>query len=129
FNGNLFDGESKKVQPLGQDFAAYTANIAKEYIDLSITALQISPDAVLTTATPTVTVVANLANNGGIDAQQVTAQLWLKDAQGVRTLVAQNTPLTTLGAGCSTLPITLQWQPTGFTPGPYTLSLEVQASN
>ena len=50
FNGNLFDRESKQVQPLGQDFAAYTADIAKEYIDLSVTALQINPDAVLLTA-------------------------------------------------------------------------------
>ena len=73
--------------------------------------------------------LANLANNGGIDAQQVTVQLWLKDAQGARTLVAQNTPVTTVGAGCSTLPITLQWLPKGFTSGLYTLSLEVQASN
>lgn len=129
FNGNLFDRNSKQLEPLGQDFADYMANIAKDYVDLSVSSMQVDPAVVLITETPTVTVLANLSNNGGIDGQQVAVQLWLKDAQGNRTLVAQNPPLAILGAGCSALPVTLHWQTKTLTPGLYMLSVEVQAGN
>ncbi len=129
FNGNLFDPKSKQLEPIGQDFAAYTANIAKEYVDLNLAAMQVNPGTVLITDTSTITVQANLVNNGGIDAQQVTVQLWLTDVQGNRTLVAQNPPLATLAPGCAPLPLTLHWQPKALPVGYYTLALEVQASN
>ncbi len=129
FNGNLFDPTTKQLEPLGQDFAAYTTNIAKEYVDLSLTGMQITPGMLLMTDTSTITVQANLANNGGIEAQQVTVQLWLIDAQGARTLVAENAPMATLAPGCTPLPLTLQWQPKALPLGNYTLALEVKAEN
>ncbi|CAN5424741.1 hypothetical protein BH10CHL1_BH10CHL1_06970 [soil metagenome] len=129
FNGNLFDPNTKQLEPLGQDFATCTANLTKEYVDLSLTDLQVMPAMVLTTNTSTVTVQANLINNGGIAAQQVTVQLWLIDAQGTRTLAAENTPMATLAPGCAPLRVTLQWQPKALDLGHYMLALEVQASN
>ncbi|MCX6045451.1 MAG: glycosyl hydrolase [Chloroflexi bacterium] len=129
FNGNLFNPMTKQIEPLGQDFATCTANITKEYVDLNLTGMQVTPAMLVVTDTSTVTVQANLINNGGIEAQQVSAQLWLTDTQGNSMLVAENAPIATWAPGCAPKPLTLLWQPKALPIGHYTLTLKVKAGN
>lgn len=129
FNGNLFDPTTKQIQPLGQDFAAYVTNVAKENIDLTISSMQINPSLGYITATPTVTVMANLSNNGSLSAHNVAIQLWLNKPNQERVLLGQSPTQATVAPGCAPIAIEFQWQPKELSVGSYQLTLEIQADD
>ena len=126
FNGNLFNPTTRQIEPLGQDYAAYVTNVTKDYVDLNLAGMQITPSSATSSTMPTVTVSAQLLNNGGRPAHQVTVQLWLNAMNRERTLLGQSILLPTLAAGCTAIPIEFQWRPETLAIGTYTLSLEVQ---
>lgn len=77
FNGNLFDRDSYAIEPLGQDYATYTAGLVVPYIDLDLGSLQVQPAATLFTSVPvTVTVTASVHNRGNQPAGDVMLQFW-----------------------------------------------------
>ncbi|MFN8488756.1 MAG: hypothetical protein U0350_14235 [Caldilineaceae bacterium] len=126
FNGNLFNPTTRQIELLGQDYAAYVTNVTKNYVDVNLSEMQVSPSVVMSSTMPTITVSAKLLNIGGRPAHQVAVQLWLNSMNRERTLLGQTTLLPTLDAGCTAIPIEFQWRPETLAIGTYTLSLEVQ---
>lgn len=73
-NGNLFDHDSRSLMPLGADFAAYTAAVTVETIDLLVTDFRIITSAPIAGAP--VEMQTEFVNRGGIAAQDVTVEYW-----------------------------------------------------
>ncbi|MCB0085305.1 MAG: hypothetical protein KDE47_30405, partial [Caldilineaceae bacterium] len=72
-NGNLYNHDSRQIQPLGQDFAAYAEKRVLSTIDLQVTALDAVPQA--NPGLP-MTLQGTFINRGGIAATNVAMRFW-----------------------------------------------------
>jgi hypothetical protein len=126
FNGNLFNAESYQIEPLGEDFAAYTAPLIQRNVDLTITALRFTPTYVIAGTTTVLTAVVTLHNSGSVTAQQGGLRLWLGDPDaGGQLLLEQSLP-GPIARGCRPVHVTLNsWQVSNLGVGEHPIYLEV----
>lgn len=128
FNGNLFDPVTLQILPLGQDFAAYTAPLVRQGMDLAVTQFTVQPPSMLITATPTVSLTVTLVNRGNVAARNIFARLWLGDPNAGGVLIQQSPTFAALAVGCQEpIAVHFQWQPSGLAAGAYHLVVDVQA--
>ncbi len=125
-NGNLLDHDSGQITPLGRDFAAYTNGVTVHTIDLAIRALQLSASTV-DVNTP-VTINTTFVNQGGIAAENVTAQVWDGNPNSGGILIGSSAVEAQVSTDCHTpYRVSYQWQPT--VPGVHTIYVKLLASN
>jgi hypothetical protein len=107
FNGNLFNPESLQIEPLGEDFGAYTAPLMQRNVDLAVSHIGFAPSyAVVGAATP-VTITLTLLNGGSIPASGGLVRLWLGDPDAGGALITEQALPEPIARGCRPLTITL----------------------
>ncbi len=127
FNGNLFDHDSGTIKPLGNAFAAYTAPLVDEFVDLAVTSMDVRPSNFISSNVPvTLTVDVNVVNRGTVDANDVTVSLWRSEPGGVRRVIGKE-QLPTLMHRCGAMEtVSFTWQTKGLAPGTPRLVAEVR---
>ncbi|MCE7979626.1 MAG: hypothetical protein DYG89_00425 [Caldilinea sp. CFX5] len=136
FNGNLVAPDTGVIQPLGQDYGAYVNKLtSQQALTLTVPTVQITPAIVVMTATmtttPPINFSATIANEGNVNACEVTMRLAYQDPQGKETNVTQQT-LATLApttAADSGQTFTYTWQPATLPLGLHKFILTIAADN